>query len=246
MASTATSDASTAMWTPSTDAVLQLDISSAPTTAQLSGPFTMMELDGFDTPATVVAELHASGRRVVCYIDVGTWEDWRPDASHFPHSVIGRGDAGWTGERWLDIRRRSILLPLMKERLAMCARKGFDAVDPDNVDGAENATGFPLTTPEQYVYDRAIAALAHSLHLAVALKSYASAASALEPSFDFVVDEQCVRYSECGSFASFIRHAKPVFDIEYVTSLGFCRELPRGVRGIAKHLSLDAWARWCP
>ena len=234
-----------APWAPRPTDVLQLDISSTPTISQMRGPFTMMELDGFDTAATTVRELHALGKKAVCYIDVGTWEDWRPDASHFPRTVLGRGDQGWAGERWLDIRRQSLLLPLMSARMKMCARKGFDAVDPDNVDGVENATGFPLTTAEQYSYDRAIAALAHSMGLAVALKSYASAATALEPSFDFVVDEECVVYDECGSFRAFIEHAKPVFDIEYTSSLSFCTALPHGVRGIAKRLSLNAWVRWC-
>jgi hypothetical protein len=233
-------------WVPSPSDRFQLMLSSTPSSAQLVGPFSVMELDGFDTPASVVNSLHALGKRAVCYIDVGTWENWRPDATAFPRRVLGRPDQGWPGERWLDIRQQRVLLPIMVKRFAMCARKGFDAVDPDNVDGVENATGFKLTTRDQRSYDRAIAALAHRDGMAVALKSFADQAAALEPSFDFVVDEQCVQYDECPKLMPFVARHKAVFDIEYTTSLGFCSALPSGVEGVAKHLSLDAWARWCP
>jgi hypothetical protein len=234
------------MWTPSPTDHFQIDLASTPTAAQLKGPFTVMEVDGFDTPASVVAALHALHKKAVCYIDAGTWENWRPDAKRFAKSVLGKPDAGWAGERWLDIRRVGILLPIMKARFAMCVKKGFDAVDPDNVNGVENATGFPLTVAEQLTYDRDIAGLAHADGLSVALKSYADEAATLEPSFDFVVNEQCAQYKECGSFASFIKNSKAVYDIEYTRSLGFCSKLPAGILGIAKHLSLNAWIRWCP
>jgi hypothetical protein len=82
--------------------------------------------------------------------------------------------------------------------------------------------------------------------LAVALKSYADEATQLEPSFDFVVNEQCAQYEECSDFSSFISKGKAVFDIEYTTSLKFCSSLPTGIDGLAKHLSLNAWVRWCP
>jgi hypothetical protein len=235
----------TARWTPAASETFQIMLSAVPTTAQLRGAFSTMELDGVGTRASTVAALHALGKRAVCYVDVGTWERWRPDAKKFPAVVLGKPDAGWPGERWLDVRRTDVLLPIMKARFATCVRKRFDAVDPDNVDGADNPTGFPLTTAQQLTYDRAIADLAHAAGLAVALKSYASGASSLEPSFDLVVDEQCARYHECTSFGAFVAAGKPVFDIEYANSLRFCRSLPSGVKGIAKHLSLDAWVRRC-
>jgi hypothetical protein len=238
--------AASGQWVPSTSDRFQLILAATPTTSQLHGPFDVMETDGFDTPGRVVTELHSLGKRAVCYIDVGTWEQWRPDAKRFPKSVLGRPDAGWPGERWLDIRKTSVLLPIMKARFALCVKKGYDAVDPDNVNGVENATGFKLTRADQLAYDRAIASVARADGLAVALKSYAGAAASLEPSFDFVVDEECVKYKECPSFSAFVGAHKPVFDIEYTTSLSFCSSLPQGVFGIAKHLSLDGWVRRCP
>jgi hypothetical protein len=237
--------AATTRWAPRPWQRYQLVLSNTPKAAQLNGSFSVMELDGFDTPGATVAALHSLGK-AVCYIDVGTWENWRPDAKEFPPAVLGKPDAGWPGEKWLDIRQLSILLPIMKARFAMCVRKGFDAIDPDNVDGVENDTGFPLTLKDQLSYDRAIAAAAHADGLSVALKSDADEARALERSFDFVVNEQCVQYDECGELKTFVNHGKAVYDIEYTTSLRFCEKLPRGIDGIAKHLALGVWARWCP
>lgn len=236
----------TVRWAPSASSGFQLVLSGTPSAAQLHGPFSVMELDGFDTPASVVTSLHALGKRAVCYVDVGTWEDWRPDAKRFPRRVLGRPDQGWPSERWLDVRQRGVLLPIMAARIAMCVKKGFDAVDPDNVDGYENASGFALSGHEQLNYDRAIAALAHTDGLAVALKSDPDQARALEPDFDFVVQEQCVQYGQCAELAPFVANGKAVFDIEYTRSLHFCGALPSGIEGLAKHLSLDAWVRWCP
>jgi hypothetical protein len=115
------------------------------------------DLDAFDTGPKVVAALHARGRHAVCYVDVGTWESWRPDASEFPKSVLGKPDGPWPGERWLDIRQTTILEPIMTDRFALCKHKGFDAVDPDNIDGYTNNTGFPLTAAEQLTYDTWVA-----------------------------------------------------------------------------------------
>ena len=47
--------------------------------------FALYELDLFETPASVISALKASGRRLLCYFSAGSWEDFRPDAGQFPH-----------------------------------------------------------------------------------------------------------------------------------------------------------------
>jgi hypothetical protein len=184
------------------------------TGAPAPGP-VVYDIDGFDNSARVVARLHALGSHVICYIDVGTWEDWRPDAKKFPRSVIGANN-GWPGERWLDIRRLSVLEPIMSARMEMCKQKGFDAVEPDNLDGYENDSGFPLTAPEQLTYNKWVAHEVHSLGMSVALKNDPDQAAALEPYFDFAIDEQCFQYNECGELYPLWRRAgKAVFEVEY-------------------------------
>jgi hypothetical protein len=111
---------------------------------------SIFDLDMFDTHPAVVAKLHRMGRHVMCYISAGTWEQWRPDAAKFPKSVLGNKDGHWPGERWLDVRQTSILEPIMADRLDRCKKKGFDGVDPDNLDGYQNKTGFPLTYAQHW------------------------------------------------------------------------------------------------
>ena len=65
----------------------------------------MYDIDLFDNDVAAVAALHAQGSVVICYISVGSWEDWRPDAGQFPSEVLGNDYEGWPGEKWLDIRR---------------------------------------------------------------------------------------------------------------------------------------------
>ncbi len=199
------------------------------------------DVDGFDTSAREVARLHAQGRRVVCYIDAGTWENWRPDAGRFPTEVLGKPN-GWPGERWLDVRRTGILEPIMRARIEICARKHFDALEPDNIDGYENDTGFAISARRQLAYDEWLARTAHSLGLAVFEKNDPEQARALQPYFDGVLDEQCNEYGECSAFAPYLRAGKPVLDAEYRRSLypGFCKADSRaGIMGALYDLALD-------
>ena len=167
----------------------------------------MYDVDMFDTPASVVTSLHNAGRIVICYIDAGTWENWRPDASKFPNSVKGKNN-GWPGEKWLDIRQLSILSPIMQARMDLCKAKGFDGVEFDNVDGYTNNTGFPLTYNDQLTYDTWLANEAHTRNLSVALKNNLGQVHDLLPYFDWALDEQCFQYTECGKLLPFIEANK--------------------------------------
>ncbi len=204
-------------------------------------PVAATDVDGFDNAAATVAEFHAVGQRMICYIDVGTWEDWRPDASQFPAAVLGNGN-GWPGERWLDVRELTMLEPIMTARFEMCQQKGFDAVEPDNMDGYENDTGFPITAAEQVAYDTWIAQEVHSLGMAVFQKNDPDQAAALEPYFDGVIDEQCNQYSECSSYQPYLSAGKPVLNAEYEASLypSFCAaDQAAGIMGALYALALD-------
>jgi hypothetical protein len=95
-------------------------------------------IDG-DSPARVVTALHRRGAKVACYVNAGAWESFRADAAAFPRDVLGARYAGYPDERWLDIRRIEALAPILRARLDACRAKGFDGVDPDNVDGTRTA-----------------------------------------------------------------------------------------------------------
>ncbi|MGV9255088.1 endo alpha-1,4 polygalactosaminidase [Streptomyces sp. NPDC003697] len=205
------------------------------------------DIDGFDHTRATVAALHRQGRRVICYVSTGAWEEFRPDAGAFPAGVLGEGN-GWKGERWLDIRRTDVLRPLMAARLDMCRKKGFDAVEPDNMDGYRNRTGFPLTAADQLRYNRLVAGLAHDRGLSVGLKNDLGQIPQLVGEFDFAVDEQCAQYGECDALRPFVAAGKAVFHVEYeLPTSRFCPVSRRlGLSSLLKRYDLGAWRRACP
>ncbi|TWG02615.1 hypothetical protein FHX80_111025 [Streptomyces brevispora] len=205
------------------------------------------DIDGFEHDAAQVAGLHRKGRKVICYLSTGAWEEFRPDADDFPAAVLGKSN-GWAGERWLDIRRTDVLQPLMEARIAMCAKKGFDAVEPDNMDGYRNRTGFPLTAADQLRYNRLIAGAAHRHGLSVGLKNDLPQIPQLVGDFDFAVNEQCAQYEECAQLSPFVKAGKAVFHVEYELPLArFCDGSRRlGLSSLLKKYELGVWRRQCP
>jgi hypothetical protein len=207
----------------------------------------MYDIDLFDNPASVVADLHAAGRHVVCYVDVGTFEPGRPDSAAFPSSVVGKELPDWPGEHWFDIRRLDVLGPILKRRLDLCVQKGFDAVEPDNVDAYANDSGFPLKAADQLRFNRYIARAAHARGLSVGLKNDLDQAAALEPDFDWALNEQCFQYTECDRLQPFVRAGKAVFVAEYeLDPAVFCPQAKAaGLMAMRKHVELDAWREPC-
>ncbi|GGX10686.1 endo alpha-1,4 polygalactosaminidase [Streptomyces chryseus] len=204
------------------------------------------DIDGFENDARTVRRLHRDGRKVICYINAGAWESFRPDRRDFPASVLGRGN-GWGGERWLDIRRLDVLRPLMAKRFDMCREKGFDAVEPDLMDGYLNDTGFPLTAADQLAYNRMLARLAHARGMSVGLKNDLPQIPSLVRDFDFAVNEECAQYGECTALAPFVNAGKAVLHVEYAVAVGdFCaRARKLGFSSMRKKLDLGVWRQPC-
>lgn len=187
--------------------------------------------DYMGTPDTV-QKLKAAvpGAVAICYIDVGVYEDYRPDKQAFldaqnqyrsdigdPSARLwGNADAGWNGSYWLDVRQTKYLRPLMEARIKDCKAKGFDAVEPDESEVWDNKPGFPISMAENHAYTKMIADLVHSYGMSVGLKGNNAEAALLEPYHDWALTEQCFEYSECSNFVdSFIKNGKAVFNIEY-------------------------------
>ncbi len=226
---------------------------------QLSEPVTGLRdgvevyvLDLFDTPGETVRALRQSGARVVAYFSAGSWEDWRPDAHRYPASVLGSAYEGWPGERWVDIRDLDTLGPILQHRLDLAVSKGFDGVDPDNVDGYANDTGFPLTEQDQLCFCRWLAGEAHRRGLAIGLKNNPEQVAALAPAFDFAVSESCFAEGWCGLWQPFLSAGKPVVAIEYTDEMGedvffqtVCAQREERLYPVLCRRELDGWALRC-
>ena len=239
-----TSEASAGIWKPALNTSWQWQL-TAPVDQSVNAQ--VYDIDGFDNAASVVSSLHAQGRKVICYIDAGTYENWRPDASQFPSSVKGNGVDGWAGEQWLDVRNITVLGPIMQARMNMCKTKGFDAVELDNMDGYTNTTGFPLTASDQLTYNTWVANQAHARGLSVGLKNDLDQITQLLPFFDWELDEQCFQYNECDQLMPFINAGKAVFEVEYSLDTNqFCAQANTlNFNSLKKDLNLDVTRAAC-
>jgi len=212
------------------------------TPVDLSVAADMFDIDLFDNGADVVSALHAGGRRAVCYLSAGTYEPGRPDSGAFPATVLGDAVQGWPDERWLDIRRLDVLRPIMEKRLDICRAKGFDGVEPDNVDGYGNSTGFPLTAADQLAYNRFLVAAAHDRGLSIGLKNDLDQAAELQPDYDWALNEECFQNGDCDLLRPFVAAGKAVFNVEYsLDPDAFCPQARAlGFMSMRKSLALDA------
>jgi hypothetical protein len=170
------------------------------------------DIDGFDNAASVVSQLHAAGHHVICYLDVGTAENFRSDYASFPVKDLGRTN-GWPGEKWLNVTDLAGLEPMMDARITMCQSKGFDAVEPDNEDGWENSTGFTISGSQQQAYNSWVASDIHAHGMAAFGKNDPEQASQSVSYNDGQIEEQDVQYGD--DVTPYLKAGKPVLDAEY-------------------------------
>lgn len=178
-----------------------------------------------DAPQAIIDELHDKGIWVACYFSAGSREEWRNDASQFPEESLGKTLSGWPGERWLDVADHEKFADIMLTRMDRAKAKGCEAIDPDNVDGYANITGYSISYEQQLAYNNWLAEEAHKRGLAIGLRNDLSQVRYLADHFDFAVNEQCMEYHKCDLLWPFIRKDKAVFHIEYnLKEEEFCEE----------------------
>ncbi len=214
----------------------------------------MYDIDLFDARpgqenAGVIRRLQRRGITVICYLDTGAWESYRPDARRFPESVIGNS-TGWEGERWLDIRRAAWpkFAPILWKRLDLARRLGCDGVEPDQNNPVGNDPGFPITLRDQKAWYLEVARQAHRRGLSVGMKNGIETIDRdTVAAFDWALNEECFQYRECNALAPFTRAGKAVFQVEYrLPTAAFCRKANRlGFSSMRKRLQLDAWRQPC-
>ena len=235
-----------AVWHPAPGTSWQWQLQGA---IDASLPVAMYDVDLFDAPDPVVAGLHARGVKVICYLSAGSFEDWRPDAKAFPAAVLGQPLEGWPGERWLDIRADAVRT-VIRARLDRARARGCDGVEPDNVDGYTNPTGFPLTAADQLDFNRFLARESHARGLSVGLKNDLDQVADLVGDFDWALDEECMKLAECDLLGPMIAAGKAVFHVEYgdaALAAAICPDShARDFATLVKGLALDAFRIACP
>lgn len=208
---------------------------------------TLFDIDGIDNPASTVAALHSLGDKVICYIEVGSAGNYYSAAEEgisvtYYAQLQAAGDLGSKmqgyPEYYLNINAASTVSIIESMIKQQCAAKGFDAVEPDIDDSYTDATGFSITEAQNIAYDETLGNYAHSLGLAWGQKNGDNDpqfSEALEPTADFLLDEECNYYSTCGIVATpYVKAGKLVLNVEYTDDWG-----PNTAADLAKFCSYD-------
>lgn len=236
-------------WTPEVGDLLQIQYADEP--LDLSVEAYVFSIDLFESSQEAINKLHGQGKHVICYINTGAWEEYRPDADAFPESVIGRDYEGWPGEKWLDIRHFERFEDIMLARFDLAEKKDCDGIDADNMQNFEEETGFTISANDQLAYNIWLSEQAHQRGLSIGLKNNPQQVDDLLEYFDWSLIEDCHFYDWCDMQQPFINSNKPVFQVEYTDNFGsiddFCSHSSRlGYSGMLKNRDLDAWVQYCP
>jgi hypothetical protein len=194
---------------------------------------TVYDIDGIINPASTVKALHRLHDKVICYIEVGAAGNYYSAAQErIPVTYFAQlkaaGDLGAAmpgfPEYYLNINTRSTLRIIKTMIRQQCFRKGFDAVEPDIDDSYTDATGFHITEAQNLRFDKMLGAYAHSLGLAWGQKNGDNDpgfSAALEPTADFLLDEECNFYDTCAIVTPpYVKAGKLVLNAEYTDDWG--------------------------
>ena len=123
----------------------------------------------------------------------------------------------------------------------------------------ENDNGLGLTEQDAVSFVEFLSSQAHAQNLSVGLKNAGDIIPSVLSQVDFSVNEQCVQYNECETFAPFVTAGKPVFHIEYpagapdVSSSKMKQSCANtgsgkgsaGFSTVIKKMDLDGWVMYC-
>ena len=203
----------------------------------------------------------ADGAYSICYVNAFQTQDEipgseRPDKrAAWPRSLVLKSlgdDPNWGGEYLVDIstaRKRRRAADWLEPMIRTCARKGFDAVEYDNLDswtrfdGTPREGDVPFGKADAIAFAARITRRAHRLGLAVAQKNTVELTRAQARGrihFDFAIAEECGVWHECEGYRRV--YGDRVFSIEY-TRKGFrsaCRAFGSRVSVVLRDVNVTA------
>ncbi|MEL4319918.1 endo alpha-1,4 polygalactosaminidase [Leifsonia sp. YIM 134122] len=193
------------------------------------------QLGGAYTPASSVRIVArdstaepATGKYNICYVnayqtqpdDVKTWSGRNSDLILRNSKGVKVGDPEWD-EYLLDTStaaKRTRIAAIMNSWIDGCAEKGFQAIEPDNLDSwtrSKSAGKQLLTKAHNVALAQLLAAHAHGKGLAIAQKNTPQLGTAGKKTvgFDFAIAEECQMYTECAAYTNVF--GRNVIEIEY-------------------------------
>ena len=168
----------------------------------VAGKYTICYVNAFQTQGAETAGWEAASSDTACRDSKGKFlrdPDW-PDEDVFDTSTAAHRAAIAAIEgTWID----------------GCAKAGFKAVEPDNLDSYTRAGVTTLTKADNVALAALLGHRAHADGLAFAQKNDTDikAQDKARVGFDFAIAEECGFYAECGSYTAL--YGKHVIEIEY-------------------------------
>ena len=180
---------------------------------------------GYDPPAgtdVVVRDSTdepAAGVYSVCYVN-GFQTQPGADLDAIDTLLLHEGDErvtdpGWPDEVLYDAstpEQRSQVAELVSRDLDLCAEKGFQGVDLDNLDSWTRSRGL-LDVDDAEALANLLVSAAHDRDLAVGQKNAAEHTGRFRGAFDFAVVEECAQYDECDAYTD--AYGDLVYAVEY-------------------------------
>jgi hypothetical protein len=217
------------------------------------------DIDAIINPASTIAALHAMGKHVVCYVEVGAAGNYYTATQEgisttYYNQLQAAGELGKKvpgyPEYYLNIQSSTTVTIIESMISQQCADKGFDAVETDIDEEYQDDSGWPLTKAIEESYMTTLANYMHGLGLGWWIKNPDdtgdSYASDMYPLADAVLTEQCNQYHSCGLLRDYVGH-KAVFNAEYYLNTSqFCpKDDRRGFNGAKFNLGLTGIREPC-
>ena len=101
----------------------------------------------------------------------------------------------------------------------MIKAKGFDGIEPDNIDGYEEDNGFGLTLNDTKLFCDWIIDEAHSRGLCIGQKNTEELVPLMCNKFDWVLTEDIFNQNIQNLYSLYISVGKPVFSAEYTDEM---------------------------
>lgn len=189
---------------------------------QIGGAYT--PVDSVDVVSRDRLDPPAAGKYNICYVnafqsqpqDKKWWRKTHPDllVQKKGEFVI---DPDWPDEYLFDVStptKREALIDIVGPWIDQCARDGFNAIEPDNLDSWTRSRKV-LRKQHNAAFATLLVQRAHAAGLAIAQKNTTELASigASEIGFDFAIAEECEVYSECKAYTDV--YDDRVYEIEY-------------------------------
>lgn len=237
-------------WRPATGATIQVELLYP--LNDTSADALVYNIDLYNNTPTTIANLHSLGKKVICYISAGTYEDSRPDKDLFKSSDYGNDVVRYPGRKWLDTRSWNVRT-IMKARLDLAVAKGCDGIDPDGTDGYSHDSGFTLTKDTALDYVQFLATETHARNMSLGLRNSPELVTDTLGVMQWSMNENCEVYTNCATYRSFLTAGKPVFHIVYPgvavsasLKTQYCNTADTtGFSTILKNMVLDTWIAMC-